>query len=120
MRIRLVSLPCVLPVLASCVAPPPEPARGPQPALLPQTCPKGPPDYLAEALRKNQTGTVNVVASVDATGALVALRVMKSSGYEALDNATLRLFARCRYQPAYDGDRPVAGEVVLRYTWNLQ
>jgi len=47
------------------------------------------PPYPAEALRKHLEGTVTLQIVVRSNGAVEDVRVKKSSGYEALDNAAL-------------------------------
>ena len=48
------------------------------------------PPYPVESRRKNQTGTVTIVFTVDETGRVVSASVQSSSGWPNLDNAATR------------------------------
>lgn len=58
--------------------------------------------------RLNETGTVNMLFDVTASGEVQNLRVAPSSGSERLDNATLACVAQYRYFPATRDGQPIA------------
>jgi protein TonB len=86
-----------------------------KPKLLPATC--GTPLMPAGSASTTTPGVVEVIAAVDATGALVELRIAKSSGWPALDQAVLEAYRSCQFQPAIQNRVPVAGERELHYEW---
>lgn len=78
-------------------------------------------DYPAEALAKNEQGTVSFALDVDATGVVTACWVTLSSGSPALDAATCQaLTQRARFKPARDErGRVTAGQYRSRITWQI-
>lgn len=85
-----------------------------RPKLIAGTCgvpatPAGPPP--------ENPGRVEVDALVDASGAVITLRVSRSSGSPALDAAVLEAYRHCQFQPAIQNRVPVAGEHVLIHEW---
>src|SRR4051794_29852943 len=75
-----------------------EPSAGTTPARANfTTCAK--PAWPKEALRKEQSGTVQLAFLIGADGAVKDSRVEKSSGFPLLDEAAQTRIMRCRFQP---------------------
>lgn len=68
------------------------------------------PAFLREA---GIGGTANVSFRIDETGKVVEYEIFKSSGYEAFDEAALRVAGGMEFTPALNGDRPVPTQIVL-------
>ncbi len=66
------------------------------------------PDYPASAQRAGQEGTSTLEACVTVDGRLVDVRLAKSSGYPALDDATLNWAKQAKYKPAMFGQEALA------------
>src|SRR6218665_3518596 len=80
-----------------------------------------PDDYPAAALRANEQGVVGFVLDVSAEGRVSDCRLYRSSGSNALDNATCRVLrARARLLPARDAAGPAgASRVSGSLGWRL-
>ena len=63
----------------------------------------GTPGYPGRALRERMTGVVRVVASVDAQGQVLWPEVVRSSGYDLLDQTAKTALASSRYQQSNIG-----------------
>jgi TonB family protein len=79
-------------------------------------------DYPAEALRRDEQGTVGFRLSVGADGRVTGCTVTSSSGSAILDSTTCRLMSeRARFTPARDRKgRPVADGVKARIVWRIK
>jgi TonB family protein len=82
-----------------------------------------------EALRRNYPpllrdagigGTVNVWFFIDEQGVVRNTRLAETSGYDALDQAALRVAAAMRFTPARNRDQPVPVWVSLPITFEIQ
>ncbi|HZO93298.1 MAG TPA: energy transducer TonB [Candidatus Baltobacteraceae bacterium] len=71
------------------------------------------PAFPPEARAVNATGIVGVLVDVDDAGALVDARVVRSSGFAALDRAALDTVKRTRFAPALFACRPMAASAEL-------
>ena len=61
-------------------------------------------DYPAEAIRREETGTVRFKLQIDTRGRVTDCTIMESSGSSSLDRATCSIIRRrARYEPARDG-----------------
>lgn len=78
-------------------------------------------DYPAEALDRNEQGTVGVLIRVDDKGAVSDCVVQESSGSAALDTQTCRLvWLRAKFKPARDkSGKAVAGTKQTRISWRI-
>lgn len=78
-------------------------------------------DYPASAIRAEAEGTVAITVAVDDRGRVMACSVTGSSGNEALDAATCRLYPRrARFTPALnDAGQPVPTTYNDRVRWQL-
>jgi TonB family protein len=62
-------------------------------------------------------GNVKLAVLVDANGNVQDTKVISSSGHVALDKASLRASASCKFKPASNGSEPVWAQV--QYNWVL-
>ena len=78
-------------------------------------------DYPADAIKREEQGTVGFRLDVDQSGNVSRCIVTASSGYQSLDDATCRIMrARARFSPARgDGGQPVRDSVSSRIRWQL-
>jgi TonB family protein len=65
-------------------------------------------------------GTVNVWFFIDEQGTVRGTRLAETSGYDALDQAALRVAAAMRFTPARNRDQPVPVWVSLPITFEIQ
>ncbi len=68
------------------------------------------PYYPAMAMRMNQQGAVTVDVGVSPQGAVTDVRVVKSSGFDALDDAAVNCAKERLYRPAIRNGVPIAGQ----------
>lgn len=76
------------------------------------------PAWPKESLERGEQGTVTLALLVEANGKVSASKVVKSSGFRALDAATLAAMAKCTYQPqvVVRGEAQM-GWQLLQYVW---
>jgi protein TonB len=67
------------------------------PAPLPSNAP---PEYPEESRRLGHAGVVTVRAVIDTDGSVASARIVRSSGYDALDRAALTAVRHWRFTPA--------------------
>jgi len=104
------------PVPKAASATPPAPRRiGPRP--LPGN---DRPAYPRRSRERNEQGTVTVRVRVGAEGAVETVEVVRSSGFERLDEAACRALREWRFEPAREGDRPIPGVVDVPVTFRLE
>ncbi|NHZ95556.1 energy transducer TonB [Massilia sp. CCM 8734] len=58
------------------------------------------PEYPKSSLRNNEEGVVKASFLIAETGQVIDARVMKSSGFAALDQAAIRALLKCWFGPA--------------------
>jgi TonB family protein len=75
--------------------------------------------YPPTANRNFAEGTTQLRLHLDATGAVSAAAVARSSGYDELDAAALKCIATVRFRPASQDDKPVAAVVRYGWTWKI-
>jgi len=68
-----------------------------------------PPAYPALALRRREEGRVILRVTVSATGSVLAVSVLHSSGHGSLDAAAADAVRQWRFVPASRGGVPVEG-----------
>lgn len=95
----------------------PPPARKVAAVIKFETCAK--PEWPKEALRNEQTGTVNLSFLIDEEGKVAESRIEKSSGYELLDNAARDGISKCRFSPETVDGKPTASWQKMKYVWTL-
>jgi TonB family protein len=100
-------------------------AAAPAPPTPPK--PSAPPgrwvsvaDYPPAALRHEREGVTDFEVDVDENGLPGACRVTHSSGDAALDEATCRVTARARFEPARDAvGKAIASKFASRIAWQI-
>ncbi|MBB1059392.1 energy transducer TonB [Marilutibacter spongiae] len=80
-----------------------------EPTPIPGQTP--PPRYPATSLRRGETGTVLVRATIGVDGRPRQLDIARSSGYRRLDRAAMDAVRRWRFQPAQANGQPVEASV---------
>ena len=75
--------------------------------------------YPADSQRNGEQGTVHMTFVIDADGTVLESTVAKSSGFPALDSATLDGMAKCRFTPAVTNGKPEKSLLSFSYTWTL-
>jgi protein TonB len=82
------------------------------------------PEYPSASLRANESGDVVVSVCVDKEGRMSDVKLVKSSGFQRLDDATLKGLARTRLDPAVGTDgKPIAmcnPPYQFTLTWDLE
>lgn len=78
-------------------------------------------DYRSDWIRRELTGTARFRLDIAASGKVTGCTITRSTGHEALDEATCRLVQRrARFQPARGSDgEPVAGSYSSAVLWQL-
>ena len=80
-------------------------------------------DYPAEALQKNEQGTVQAELTIDPDGRVTACKVVRSSNSTALDTATCNIMMRrAKFTPARDanGNPTVDTYLTPPVTWRIE
>jgi len=78
------------------------------------------PAYPEASRRRGQEGTVQLELSVDANGRVVHVRVTESSGFSALDAATVEALREWRFRPAQRAGLPVAATIIHQVHFRLE
>ncbi|MFO1395223.1 MAG: energy transducer TonB [Steroidobacteraceae bacterium] len=105
---------------AAPVAPPPKPVEHQVVKTLPSVTGKGArttqPEYPPSSRRAGEAGTVTLAAYVLESGKVGEVKVVKSSGYEKLDEAAVKEVQRnWRFVPGKEDGKPVA----MWHTFNV-
>jgi len=87
------------------------------PRLAIGSCEK--PQYPAAARESGESGTVQLKLVVNPTGKVVDSKVVRSSGFERLDEAARRALEVCNFEPAVRERTPRTASVELEYVWSL-
>ena len=77
------------------------------------------PKYPRAALRQNQTGATALGFLVKPDGVIDEVTVLKSSGFDTLDQAAVAAFQDCQVKPALLDGKPVALRKKLRFLWKI-
>lgn len=75
--------------------------------------------YPAISVRLNQQGTVGLVVNVSPEGTVTNVRVVQSSGFDALDAASILCARQWKYRPAMQNGKPIAAQTQARVTYAL-
>jgi len=82
-------------------------------------CPK--PQYPKSSQRSGHEGTVILIFTVDREGAVSSVRVSKTSGHPALDQAALKTINQWKFKPARNGlNQPTSYEYILPIPFRLK
>jgi TonB family protein len=93
---------------------------------MPREAQAPPPDscgilpYPKESLRNEETGTVTGSFLISVEGKVIDKKILRSSGFKALDAATLEGLAKCQFKPALLGGVPHQEWVNIHYSWTLE
>jgi TonB family protein len=80
-------------------------------ARLAKDCPA--PNYLSSWVRGDVQGSVIIGYTADATGKILDPKVLQSSGYRHLDQASLNAVKSCKTA------NPAVGSGKVRYDWQI-
>jgi TonB family protein len=106
-------------ILLLAAAAAPAPSTPPKPTAPPGRW-VGVEDYPPAALRHEREGVADFELDVDESGLPGACRVTYSSGEAALDEATCRVAARARFEPARDAaGNPIVSKFASRIAWQI-
>lgn len=80
------------------------------------------PEYPADALRADASGTTRIGFTVDAVGRVAKAEITRSAGvsleHRLLDSAALDALSKCRFKPGTDEQgKPAGGFSVVDYLW---
>lgn len=110
--------------------PPSEPAAEPAPAapVAPVAAPfvaaervdARPPVYPARERRLGREGVVVLLVAIAADGRVTGVELVRASRWSALDQAALRAARDWRFEPAREGDVPVASELEVEVAFELR
>ena len=93
-------------------------APGASPTLVPaQIGNCGMPIWPKSSLRAGEQGKDTLSVLVGINGEVVQSTVFKSSGFTALDEATFKMFPRCKFKPAVRDGVPEQGRTEFSLTW---
>lgn len=108
------------PAQACCGAGDPAPvARAPAPRVPARALTSPRPVYPRQARLMGWEGVVVLRLLVDAQGSVAQVTVMTGSGFALLDEAAADAARRWRFEPARDGDRPIAMAHEVRFRFRL-
>jgi TonB family protein len=93
-----------------------------EPIILRSTCEN--PEYPAESLRADATGTSKIRITVDATGTVLKAGIEVSAGasreHRLLDKTALVALSKCRFIPGIDEQgKPIEGTTLVSYVWKI-
>jgi periplasmic protein TonB len=75
--------------------------------------------YPMDAQRAGEEGTVAIKVFVGANGKIRAVRMLKSSGFDRLDNAALESVLAWEFKPATQDGKPVSGWVTVQLVYKV-
>ncbi len=75
--------------------------------------------YPVQAVQDHEQGDVSVVVRIGETGAVKSMKVVKSSGYPLLDQASLDCTAKLQYFPVKQNGRGVEFDRQFAFRWAL-
>ena len=78
------------------------------------------PVYPKLARKKNWSGVVILNLSISTTGAVMEVKIIKSSGYQILDQAAIAAVQAWRYQPATTAGLAVVSEKSVKLQFKLE
>jgi len=87
---------------------------------LPSYLQNPPPPYPEEARRAKQQGLVLLLVGVDSSGNVSQVKVSRSSGFPALDQAAVETVAQWRFKPARMAGIAVTTEVTVPILFQLE
>jgi TonB family protein len=88
-----------------------------KPRLKSKSCTS--PVYPAQSLLLKEEGRVTIRLYIGETGAVEAAHISKSSGFPLLDEAAIKFFKQCEFEPGTQKGSPVGAWESMKYTWKL-
>lgn len=110
---------------AAAPAPPAPPRMAARPAIANAgACAPTRDDYPPIAIRADATGVTKVRFTIDESGKLVKVDLVRSAGgsreHRALDKVAIEKLSDCSFKPGIDENgRPVGGTFEVEYVWKL-
>lgn len=80
-----------------------------------ETCSR--PAYPEQELQQNQRGVVTLRLLLGADGKVKQSFLVKSSGYPALDEATVSAISKCSFNPPMADGKPIDAWTFFQYDW---
>lgn len=77
------------------------------------------PKYPTTALKYDLQGLVKTTVEVDIDGTPLAINVVKSSGWQVLDDALTSVIAQCNARPAARDGSPIRDSITIAYQWKI-
>lgn len=110
--------------MSTPAAPPRPPAPPPPPADVMPSADLSykqahPPVYPPMAIRQGQQGEVVLDVTINAQGAVVDVKVERSSGFRLLDRAAVEAAQKWRFNPGLKNGKPVGGVVRIPVNFTL-
>jgi protein TonB len=78
------------------------------------------PEYPRSELQAGHEGTVYMEFLVTAEGTVAGSRLVRGSGFPALDQAALVSVSHCHFRPARKDGRPVQAWTNISYAWTTK
>lgn len=78
------------------------------------------PTYPEQASSQKHEGTVTLRLLVGSDGKVKDARLVKSSGYPALDEAAAVGLSKCSFNPAVKDGKPVDAWTAFQYVWKAE
>lgn len=78
------------------------------------------PAYPKLARQRGQEGTVLLRVRIDPSGSVLGVEIIRSSGYELLDNAAVTSLRRWHFKPAESDGVKVSGSVIVPVEFRLR
>ena len=78
------------------------------------------PEYPLIARKKGWEGRVIIHADIDNTGKVTYIKILESSGYEALDNVSLNTRKNWKFTPAKFGDKFIEDSITIPVNFLLK
>lgn len=75
------------------------------------------PEWPNGARRGELQGVVTLEFLVDVDGTVADTKIIKSSGSERIDEATIKGLVKCKFLPAVAGGKPVQSWLPIQYIW---
>ena len=81
------------------------------------TCAK--PEFPKASLRNEETGTVTLSFLIGTDGRVADSKIVKSSGFSALDKAAKEGIGKCKFKPTMVDGKPEQAWMQMQYVWTL-
>ncbi|MDD3266453.1 MAG: energy transducer TonB [Burkholderiales bacterium] len=79
-----------------------------------------PISYPTSAIKENAHGKVTLGALINEDGGIAKIKVLKSSGYNALDEAAIKWFSQLKFRPALSGNNKISSNVTQVVSFSLE